>query len=412
MTPGLACWDSSRSTWGGADSSYGRAHRTVIDQVEVTATPGYRADPRSIRLGSREIPVVLPSLGDPRLRLAVVIVSLQVLGQTGLAFKVSVAQILVSIGVCAVVEMVMSYRRQHALVWPASAMLTGNSVAFILCTPGTRHGDWWSLNGIEWFVLASLIGILSKYVIRLGDRHLFNPSNFGLVFCFLIVGVPYVFPQYLWWGPMSPPVDLALAVILVGAVWVLWPLRMLPMAVAFLLPFGVLIAASAAGGRCFYALWNHGPICGTSYWLNICASPELLVFVFFMISDPKTSPRLPVARELYGVAVGVLAAALIFFQPSEYGIKVALLASLTVVCCTVPLMDHLAARMRNRRSAPDHPTSPSEASPQTVLSFVAVTVVVLTVPILMVALSSNQDVVNVDRGIVTRTSPSQTQPAG
>jgi hypothetical protein len=381
--------------------------------VEVTATPGYRADPRSIRLGSREIPVVLPSLGDPRLRLAVVIVSLQVLGQTGLAFKVSIAQILVSIGVCALVEMVMSYRHQHALVWPASAMLTGNSVAFILRTPGTRHGDWWSLNGIEWFVLASLIGILSKYVIRLGDRHLFNPSNLGLVFCLLVVGAPYVFPQYLWWGPLSPPVDLALAVILVGAVWVLWPLRMVPMAGAFLISFGVLIAVAAAGGRCFYAIWSHSPVCGTSYWVNICASPELLVFVFFMISDPKTSPRLPVARELYGLAVGVLAAALISFQPSEFGIKVALLASLTVVCSGVPLVDRLAVRLRGGTQDRPRPLPTSGQSflatqpTKSLLSLCTATLIAVAVPIGMVALASNQSVVNIDRGIVTPTSPAQ-----
>ena len=36
-------------------------------------------------------------------------------------------------------------RQQHVLMWPASAMLTGNGVAFILRVPGTRHGDWWSL---------------------------------------------------------------------------------------------------------------------------------------------------------------------------------------------------------------------------------------------------------------------------
>ena len=47
----------------------------------------------AIRLGGREIPVVLPSPNDPRLRLAMVIISLQVLGQTVLHFKLSIAQI-------------------------------------------------------------------------------------------------------------------------------------------------------------------------------------------------------------------------------------------------------------------------------------------------------------------------------
>ncbi len=82
MTLGLAYFDSSRRTWRGASDSYGRAHQTVIDQVEVTANQSTRAGSRIRHVGRRELPVVLPSLGDPRLRLAVVIVSLQVLGKT------------------------------------------------------------------------------------------------------------------------------------------------------------------------------------------------------------------------------------------------------------------------------------------------------------------------------------------
>jgi hypothetical protein len=361
----------------------------------------------NLRLGDHQIPVVLPTLGDPRLRLAAVIISLHVLGQVGLGFKVSIAQILISIGVCAAVEMFMSYRQQHALVWPASAMLTGSSVAFILRTAGTRHGDWWSLNGIEWFVLASLVGILSKYIIRFGDRHLYNPSNLGLVLVFLVIGAPQVFPQYLWWGPLNIPVDLALAVILVGAVWVLWPLRMLLTSAAFLAPFAILIALEAAGGACFYAVWNTGPICGSSYWINICSSPELLVFVFFMISDPKTSPRLPIARDLYGLAVGVLAALLIYFQPSEEGIKIALLASLTMVCSVVPLVDLAVIRLRDRAHV-KAPTPPVESrSVQWTLSFCAAAVILLAVPVGMVGLAGNQAVLNVDRHIVTPSSPAQ-----
>ena len=88
--------------------------------------------------------MVLPRRRDPRLRVSAVIVSLQVLGQVALDFKVSIAQILVTIAACAVVEVAITYRRKRALIWPASAILTGSGVAFILRAPGTQHGDWWS----------------------------------------------------------------------------------------------------------------------------------------------------------------------------------------------------------------------------------------------------------------------------
>ena len=120
-----------------------------------------------------------------------------------------------------------------------------NSIAFILRASGTEHGDWWSLNGIEYFVLAALVSLLAKYLVRPGGRHRFNPSNVGLVWVLLVIGPVHLFPQYLWWGPLGAPVIAALAVIVLGAVWVLSAVKMLPMALAFLVPFTALIAVFA-----------------------------------------------------------------------------------------------------------------------------------------------------------------------
>ena len=55
------------------------------------------------------IPVVLPSLRDLRLRLSLVIMSIQVLGQTVLGFKLSIAQILISLLTCAVLGGIVGY---------------------------------------------------------------------------------------------------------------------------------------------------------------------------------------------------------------------------------------------------------------------------------------------------------------
>ena len=92
-------------------------------------------------------PVVLPKLRDPRLHLAATITSLQVIGQVGFHFQLSIAQILISLATCAVLEVAIALRRRHVLLWPASALLTGNGVAFVLRVPGTVHGDWWSVRG-------------------------------------------------------------------------------------------------------------------------------------------------------------------------------------------------------------------------------------------------------------------------
>src|SRR6266487_5425619 len=120
-------------------------------------------------------PVVLPKLRDPRLHLAATITSLQVIGQVGFHFRVSIAQILISLGTCAVLEVAIAVRRQHVLLWPASALLTGNGVAFVLRVPGTAHGDWWSVRGWWIFAGTAAVALLSKYALVWRGSHVFNP---------------------------------------------------------------------------------------------------------------------------------------------------------------------------------------------------------------------------------------------
>src|SRR5258708_39772099 len=158
-------------------------------------------------------PVVPPKLRDPRLHLAATITSLQVIGQVGFHFRVSIAQILISLLTCALLEVGITARRQHVLMWPASAMLTGNGVAFVLRVPGTRHGDWWSTRGWWIFAATAAVALLSKYVLVWRGAHIFNPSNIGLVICFLALGRTRAAPLDFWWGPMSGWLVLALVVI-------------------------------------------------------------------------------------------------------------------------------------------------------------------------------------------------------
>src|SRR5439155_7678737 len=153
----------------------------------MSATAVLGARPPTVSIGGRRYPVLLPRLSDARLHLAAVIVSLQILGQAAFAFRLSIAQILIAIGTCAVLEIGIVFARERVLVWPASALLTGNGTAFILRVPGTRHGDWWSLRGAWIFAAAAAVGLLSKYLVRHRGRHVFNPSNFGLVLCFLVL---------------------------------------------------------------------------------------------------------------------------------------------------------------------------------------------------------------------------------
>src|SRR6476646_3702630 len=200
-----------------------------------------------------QYPVLLPKFRDPRLHLAAVIITLQVLGQTAFGFSLSIAQILVALGTCAVLEIGIAFFRHRVIMWPASALLTGNGVAFVLRVPGTPHGDWWSLHGWWIFAGTAAVALLSKHVIRFRGRHFLNPSNFGLVLCFLLLGPGRADPLALWWGPMSAWMVLVVPILLVGALVILSRVHLLAIALSFWVTFAAGIAVIAASGHAMTA---------------------------------------------------------------------------------------------------------------------------------------------------------------
>ena len=109
-------------------------------------------EPRKVTFRGREYRVFGPSIRDPRLHVAAVLLTLQVLGQTVLDFRLSVAQILICLVSGALIEFGFEFLKNKTILWPASGMLTGNSTAFILRVPGTFHGQWWSTHGWQIFL--------------------------------------------------------------------------------------------------------------------------------------------------------------------------------------------------------------------------------------------------------------------
>jgi hypothetical protein len=342
---------------------------------------------RTLHVAGHEYPLVLPDVRDPRLHLAAVIITLQVLGQTIFHFELSIAQILAALVTAAALEVVITVVGTGVVAWPASAMLTGNGVAFVLRVPGTRHGDWWSTRGLWIFAATAGVSLLSKYLIRWRGRHIFNPSNFGLLACFLILGSRRADPLDFWWSRMGPGLATALAVIVVGGVVITRRTRMLGAATAFWLTFAALLGIVAATGHCMTARWHIGPVCGENFWFVLVTSPEILVFLFFMITDPRTAPAGRRARIVYGALVAVVAVFLIAPQRSEFGTKVAVLGALAVLCAFRPLLERRippddSTRAGRRRLGGDDSERPTRTR-RAVLIGIAAIVVVL--PLLDVA---------------------------
>ena len=307
---------------------------------------------RSLALGARRYPVVLPNIRDPRLHVAAVIISIHVLGQVGLHFRVTIPQILAAILTCAVIEVVLTFRTSKSFVWPASAMLTGSGVALILRANGTTAGDPWGTQDVLLFAGVAGFALLTKYVIKYRGSHLFNPSNLGLVVAFLVLGVDRVQPLDFWWGPLDGWLILAYAIILIGGTLITRRLHLLVMGATYWVTLAIGIGILSASGHCMTADWAFGPVCGVDFWRTILTSPEVLIFLFFMLTDPKTIPSGRVARIAFALSVGILSTLLIAPATIEFWAKVGLLSSLVIVCGLRPVFDRYLPAAKTEADRP------------------------------------------------------------
>ena len=137
------------------------------------------------------------------------------------------------------------------------------------------------------FILCSLLTITSKYVLRLRDRHLWNPSNFGICVIFFLTPSA-VAPLSVQWGNDFT----AIVIIWALGLFILWRARRLHVSltyVAFFLAFSAV--RSLVTDDVFVA--EVAPLTGPMYQL----------FVFFMITDPRTTVRSRTGRMIVAGAV-------------------------------------------------------------------------------------------------------------
>ncbi len=300
----------------------------------------------TLTLGGSTYPVVLPNVRDPRLHVAAVIITIHVLGQFGLGFHVTIPQILAAILASAVLEVAITFHRRRAFVWPASAMLTGSGVALILRVPGTPDDAW---STYRWYVFAGVaaFSLLTKYVVQYRGAHIFNPSNIGLVVAFVALGSSRVEPLDFWWAPLNRWMLTGYAVILIGGLLITTRLRLLAAAATFWVTLAAGIAVLAASGHSMTARWAFAPVSGFDFWRVIVTSPEVLIFVFFMLTDPKTVPAGRVARIVFAFLVAVGSTLLMAPQSNEFGTKVALLGGLVVMCGLRPVLERVLPGVRS-----------------------------------------------------------------
>jgi enediyne biosynthesis protein E5 len=149
-------------------------------------------------------------------------------------------------------------------VHPASAYISGISVGILVRSPA-----FWP------YALCAAISITSKYVLRVKDRHIWNPSNFGIS-AMLFLAADTVATLSIQWGNYLLPM---LVIWVLGSVIIarLHRFHITGIYVASFLAFAFLRS------RMTGSPWQSeiAPITGPMYQL----------FIFFMITDPKTTVR-------------------------------------------------------------------------------------------------------------------------
>jgi hypothetical protein len=133
----------------------------------------------------------------------------------------------------------------------------------------------------------------------------------------------------------------------VGGLLVTAHLRLLAVVATFWIALAAGVGVLAASGHCMTARWAFAPVCGFDYWRVIVTSPEVLIFMFFMITDPKTLPAGRVGRAVFGLLVAVVSTLLMASQTQEFWTKVALLGGLVVVCAGRPILERFVPEPRS-----------------------------------------------------------------
>jgi Na+-transporting NADH:ubiquinone oxidoreductase subunit NqrB len=146
--------------------------------------------------------------------------------------------------------------------------------------------------------LAAFISIASKYIIRFNGKHIFNPSALGIVVTIFITQNAWISPGQ--WGSGT---IILFAAFCLGFI-ITTKVQKLDVSLAFLAGFGGLLFIR----QITYLGWPM------DYFLQTISTGSVLLFCFFMISDPKTTPNHPVARIAWSIAIAVLSFYLSAFQ--------------------------------------------------------------------------------------------------
>ncbi len=169
--------------------------------------------------------------------------------------------------------------------------------------------------------LAAFISIASKFIFRAQDKHFFNPANIGICATMLLTGQGWISPGQ--WGSDG----LWLFVVGILGFLVVTKANRLELAVSFLVGYG----GAQIIRMYFYQGWPADAL------THLFTNGALLLFTFFMITDPASTPKHKTVRIIWALAVGLLA----FYLQAYQWVNGSPLWALFLLSPLTPLLDYL-----------------------------------------------------------------------
>ena len=207
------------------------------------------------------------------------ITTILIVGQMSFGLLESFSRTATAILTAIVFEIVLGRLVHGKMPHLASAYISGISVGILLRSP-----EFWP------YAVCSATAITSKYALRWRGRHLWNPTNFSIC-VILLVAPSYVAALSIQWGNNLAPVAI---VWLLGSI-IVYRVGRGHLTLTYVISFLVLslVRAQITGDR---FLAEVAPITGPMYQL----------FIFFMITDPKTTVRSKVGQCVVVVLIAVV----------------------------------------------------------------------------------------------------------
>ena len=188
--------------------------------------------------------------------------------------------LLISVLTASILDLIIIYIKDKKFLIPESAIITGLFISVVLDTSVAPYI----------LVIASSVAILSKYLIRIKGRQIFNPAVLGLV----LVGL--IFKANYGWLLYNP----SILVIILGLLLMYYMKNYYLIGMYFA---SYIILAS------IYLFFTKNLDITILLGMNF-------FFMFFILTEPKTSPYSKLSKIIYGSLAGILSFVLAFFMPS------------------------------------------------------------------------------------------------